>query len=728
MRTGTKILSLFLAVLMFMMALPITAFAAKQETYIKEIRISTASTEAEAKQWLIDNDYIVVDVNLNQKTGKDCVYIGYKTTTNPDEAITDLSLMQMDGGYSFAEYEALLESKTKEINNMLDSLSVALDEARANLAAGQKNAQGARDILNFFKEDDSGMLLGDFLLGQKPSREELVKIFLQSSGDVATIIYSTLALACTDNGENTNWLAKLKNVDIYGDYDPVLYNDATDALFDSFVNIHDMMVTYENRYKNIAKEIANNPEYADYTDEEIEDLLPDSSLEYTLIYETLAYTQYGGKSLLDFFMKDPDEIDADELYPIVSVLSLGQQQIIRFVSLDLLITFAQADDDGLQTVIDSLKGSCDLLTIYDETVSVYYGVDRSLFIDGGVALTTASLRKSASTGDNSWFSGDNINPALSTTLHVVAGSFGAVSIGAGIGARFAKKAAKETYDVALRAAKNSLPNYMSALRAEQNTVYQEVLSKITAKNPKMSLMDARCLAGKEIAPKYRPLWEATTNGQYERQIAKEASAKLSRLGVTLDVVMGVAMGVMLIAEGINIGIRVYNYYHPDYTEIPRVIVDEVVTDTDSYYVNHYAVKDQYGDLGDLNAWGAQRWNALYMTTDKKAGDPIIASSLVVKLKDATFPSEEHGAVHYFGEAAAANVNRYAFKRTAPATYIFYERDHSLSMTASTFSGGQLVMFTGFGLLGGVAVGSLSVIGAGKMKKKKDEKLQSEEDK
>ena len=79
----------------------------------------------------------------------------------------------------------------------------------------------------------------------------------------------------------------------------------------------------------------------------------------------------------------------------------------------------------------------------------------------------------------------------------------------------------------------------------------------------------------------------------------------------------------------------------------------------------------------------------------------------------------------FGETAAANVNRYQFKKTVPATYIFYERDHSLSMTASTFSGGQLVMFTGFGLLGGVAIGSLGVIGAGKMKKKKNEKEQSD---
>ena len=173
------------------------------------------------------------------------------------------------------------------------------------------------------------------------------------------------------------------------------------------------------------------------------------------------------------------------------------------------------------------------------------------------------------------------------------------------------------------------------------------------------------------------------------------------------------------------GIRVYNYYHPEYTEIPRAMVDEVVTDTDSYFVNYYAVKDQTGASGDLNAWSAQRWNALYTTTDKKAGDPIIASSLMVKLKDSTFPGDEYGAVHYFGETAAANVNRYQFKKTATATYIFYERDHSLSMTASTFSGGELVMFAGFGLLGGVAIGGFGVIGAGKLKTKKDEEAEPE---
>ena len=721
MKKTIKVFTLFMAVMMLVMGLPITAFAAKQEEYIKEIRVSTASTVDAAKKWLTDNGYTVVNTDLNQKTGKDCVYIGYKTTTNPDEAITDISLMQMDGGYSFSEYEALLEAKTQEINNMLDSLSACLTEARANLAAGKKNAQGAREVLNFFTEDDSGMLLGDFLLGQETSREDMIKVFLQANGDVANIIYNMLAFACTDNGENTNWLAKLKDVDIYADCDPLLYSDAADAMFESFVNIHDMMVTYENEYKDVAKEIINNPEYADCTDEEIQDLLPDSYLEYTLIYETLAYAQYGGKPLLDFFMKDPDELDSEELFPLVSALTPGQQQIVKFINFDLLINFAQADDDSIENIIASLKETCGILRFHadDEAVSVYHGVDRSLFTEGGVALTSASLRKSASTGDNSWFNGNNIDRALSTALHSVAGSFCGIAIGAGIGARFAKKAAQETYRVALQAAQQSMPEYLATLQREWSAAWHSAHEAILKSNPGMGYFDAKTLAlQSEGACKFQAKLEAARSGAYERQVAKEASAKLAKLGVALDVVMGVAMGVMLIAEGVNIGIRVYNYYHPEYTEIPRAIVDEVLTDTDSYYVNYYAVKDHTGKSGDLNAWSAQRWNALYTTTDKKAGDPIIASSLVVKLNSGEFPSDEHGAVHYFGETAAANVNRYQFKKTATATYIFYERDHSLSMTASTFSGGQLVMFTGFGLVGGVAIGSLSVFGAGRIKKKK----------
>ena len=84
------------------------------------------------------------------------------------------------------------------------------------------------------------------------------------------------------------------------------------------------------------------------------------------------------------------------------------------------------------------------------------------------------------------------------------------------------------------------------------------------------------------------------------------------------------------------------------------------------------------------------------------------------------PTAQSYAVHYFGETGACNVSRYLLKKTSPATYIFFTRDHSLRATASTFSKGTVITFTAIGLVGGMAIGSLGVIGAGMLKKKKEE--------
>ena len=84
------------------------------------------------------------------------------------------------------------------------------------------------------------------------------------------------------------------------------------------------------------------------------------------------------------------------------------------------------------------------------------------------------------------------------------------------------------------------------------------------------------------------------------------------------------------------------------------------------------------------------------------------------------PTAQSYGVHYFGETGACNISRYLLKKTSPATYMFFTRDHSLRATASTFSRGTVITFASTGLLGGIAIGSLGAIGAGKLKKKKEE--------
>ena len=198
MKFRTKCLSLILAVLTLFFAFPITASAAESKEYIKEVRISTASDESTAKQWLTDNGYKVLDFNLNQKSNGEAVYMGYITTTNPDEAITDMAVMQMDGGYSFADYEAMLDEKKEEISFLVDSIEMVIQKAYRNYHAygvGYKAAVLACEVLNSFVEDDSGKKLGDLLFVEEFDRDTVEKIFLQANSDVITLIYSMLTIA-----------------------------------------------------------------------------------------------------------------------------------------------------------------------------------------------------------------------------------------------------------------------------------------------------------------------------------------------------------------------------------------------------------------------------------------------------------------------------------------------------------------------------------------------------
>ena len=90
--------------------------------------------------------------------------MGIKRTNDADDAITDMAVMNMgdDGfrGYSFDDYEGLLEQKKTEINEFVDSFIPVLCEYRDNYngkgsASGKARAQYAHDLLNQFYDGGS---------------------------------------------------------------------------------------------------------------------------------------------------------------------------------------------------------------------------------------------------------------------------------------------------------------------------------------------------------------------------------------------------------------------------------------------------------------------------------------------------------------------------------------------------------------------------------------------
>ena len=230
---------------------PLQTFAAASTVYISEIKLGYGSTPKEAYDYLTGEGYQIVTyghtykntkveekyqkyADLNQGGGskfkKDVVvYMGYKTTQNKDEAITDIAAMNMMGGYSFAQYEELIDKyRESTIKPFLDRFMSTVQEYRDNYnssnAENKAKAVYIHDLLNLITDDDTGMGMGDLLLNKtsedygydeykKLSNEEkkkygdLTVILMQGNTSTVFAIEQMLTLAA-DTNEKT-WIERL---------------------------------------------------------------------------------------------------------------------------------------------------------------------------------------------------------------------------------------------------------------------------------------------------------------------------------------------------------------------------------------------------------------------------------------------------------------------------------------------------------------------------------------
>ena len=198
--------------------------------YVKEMVISYGDTADEAKAWLTDNGYEVLDYNLNE--GADdtfsterAVYLGYTTTNNANEAITDMKLMNMQGGYSVQDYQMLLDEQKTNIKSFFKNFEVAVKEYRENYNAGQARAIAAYETLNMLYDDDTQQNIGDLLLNkvreeytdeeynalsdaEKAKVGDMTTILMHANGDAILTIEQTIAMATDDS--DTLWIERYK--------------------------------------------------------------------------------------------------------------------------------------------------------------------------------------------------------------------------------------------------------------------------------------------------------------------------------------------------------------------------------------------------------------------------------------------------------------------------------------------------------------------------------------
>lgn len=203
--------------------------------YISDVYIAYGKTESDAVKWLTDNGWEPIagnrDFNADKNSSDNksvAAVMGIRRTDKAKEAITDMAVMNMSGGYSFPQYEEIVDAKRNEIDDFIYSFMPVIEEFRANYSGegsemGQKRAELTYKLLNRFydggpeekyRKNDTGLPLGDLFLGelmQEGAGEgsgDLEQIILEGSGAAVTAVENALALAA-DTGEDT-WLDRLQ--------------------------------------------------------------------------------------------------------------------------------------------------------------------------------------------------------------------------------------------------------------------------------------------------------------------------------------------------------------------------------------------------------------------------------------------------------------------------------------------------------------------------------------
>ena len=752
-----------------------TFAAAEEKQYVSEVIVSYGegeSGEADAKAWLTDNGYEVIDTNLNAgaeaavsdsaiswATGARAaraVYLGYKTTTDESQAITSLKTMNMTGKYSFDSYQEVLDQMADETKAFMADLQVTLKEWRENYNNGRGKAIQAYYLLQMmYSPDNNNMRMGDLLLNEtkeemgdaaynKLSDEEKLKhadmttILMQGNSDAMKYIEQILGMGADTDKEKT-WLGRLSEM---GSYDSMmdqleqeaeeknetfLPSDAAAELASQYDSIAQVLAVKIVSLQSSIKEYLESGttlqddenKITSFIDSSVNDSVAESEewLAIGTIYESLAAFKYPSednpdRTLQEFFMEEFDPDDAESrtaLYPMAAALSEGQRKALSFASLPELLAEGILTDDEAEKSVEGLKEYVE----HEDSISVFAGVDRSIFDSTETALTS-SARELQNSSQKSYTEGLFGTPfTLRTTISA---AIFAVSCAAMIGCAITVSVLKSA-----TAAKTTFDHFVSKVAA--NTDHLEWVADLLVQqdgNASVVAMDIIDLARNDedvdaimfMDEDYDALLEYVDNNQ---ELARKATIlKCFKVATGILVVVTIALGVWTVISGIQ-DLKAYYDRDMDLYPIPDNMVDEAQGEDGAMTYTYYKAvqsnrtakgytsgREVLKDNADLNGDLGKEWLALYYTKDAAAGDPITVSSLsgfkAVKGQEAT--PDGMTALTLFDQESPVNLTNeeWVWNDETGGLYLYYTTSTGAN-AASVFAGsGKWIVWAGAGIL------------------------------
>ncbi len=747
-KTLKTIISVILALAMcFITCTAAFAASSNKNKYVKEIFLSYGSNDTEAKNYLSDNGYEVLDHNLNEGADdtlskKRSVYLGYKTTSKADEAITDMKLMNMKGGYSVQDYQMLLDEQKNNIKSFISNFIVAVNEYRNNYSKGQERAAAAHDMLNILYDDDTKQYMGDLLLdkikeeysekewsalsSEKQSEiADMTTILMQGNSEAILLIEQIISIATDD--DDTLWAEMYDSALTYDemvenlmDTENLTLNDSVKKLSAEYDNDAKIIASKFEEYKTFLENYTNADVKFTNTQEEIEayqSALDESELSNWFVagtqYEALSTMSKDGISLIDLITSDEYDIENEDrtmLYPLVSVLSKGQRVCLDFLTMYQIVSLGLNGNEVTKNVMDSL----DVFSSETVKTSVYEGVDRTIF-SGSVALTNEAIRLQASSGKNPV---QNVEDSISTTSIILCCVFG-VSV-------LATAAAWGTYGY--------LKHCMTRFQYLRTVVYPQSTIKDFIREMNFyagqfgtDSQEYLQAQAKLVKMRNEAKWAAKTNS---------FATKWNRFFYYAGIAMTCITIAIMVASLYSTYNDLQEYYNVKFTPIPTHMVDQSADENGEKVYTYYdpvkcnriekkLVTDNnklLEDYGDLNGDVGKEWVALYTTTDKSAGDPI-TDDFIVQYNDSNIPNDSI-ALSMFGESVAQNLTNkksgYTYADGKSGIYLFYRTDTTV-FSGSVFSNGSYITL-------GVAVALVCCIGAFFAGKKTEKKKYSGETK
>ena len=583
-----KVLISMLLVVTMCLTMMMPASAGRVTYYLSDLKMAEAATEDEAKNLLTNAEYEILDKNLNPG-GDKAVYLGYKKSTNVDDAITDVRVMNMNGGFNVSDYETIFEEAMDTYSSEVNNLRIAAKEFAENYKAGKKEAQLAYRQLNYYYvENDKGVKtnMGDYMLNFPADNKDFADILLKGNPNILDNIRILLSMGVADGGDLIERItAATKDEAVYG---KAKYFDDAKELAGKIQQLKKMIDDAQAEID----EINADP---DMTEEEKELALAMPIYIVTLLGSfdlVLASIPCGDTNYRDYF-ENATDVDYELLYPFVEAMTAGQKAMAVSGQVHSVLVYnaVEMSDEELEAKLKETEENL-------EPMSVYFGTDMNL-LDGAVAVTSDALREEAASG-NSWFACFTGNMAGDISISSLIGVGGVALIG--VSAHFLKKAFANT---------NWSPADLQALSEYEFALeHEKKLYDIVSKGFDSSAT--------EKSGNYIKSFEKSINDLNAKHSVPTSTVVLTSLGF--------AAGVAMIVFSVYSIVQIVDKYNPSYTKIPSNMVDTVSTANGNRFINYTVVNSLYQDgdktaekAGDTNGYSGKQWNAIYFTKSFEAG-------------------------------------------------------------------------------------------------------------